>query len=720
MTIRSKIIVLATGCVAATSLVFLGAILKERRDLGREFGEQILSRSYEDTERAAQSALLMCQQAEAQNEQRLLHSLELMREEIAKAGAPGFAAQNVEWQAVNQFDQSAQKISLPRMSLGKVYLGENYDAAVPAPVVDDIRRSTLDAATIFQRMNEDGDMLRVCTSVLTTSGKRAVGTYIPHRNPDGSANPVIEAILSGKSFRGRAFVVNEWHTAVYEPLFDEKKERVIGMTYVGVSLTACTQELRTSLQKLVVGKTGYVYVVGTKGDERGRYILSYKGQRDGEMIWGAKDAAGKLFIQEAIQKALSAKPGETAYDTYSWQNSGESVAREKLVALKYFAPWDWVIGAGAYRDDFNDSIRVANATIDRMTRWMLLLSGIVIAAVVVASVFFARGISRPIVKLMEELSHSADQVTAASLQTSKSGESLAAGATEQAASLEETSASLEEMASMATQNSNNAENVKQLANAARQAGDSGAARVTQLNEAMEAIRSANGEVAKIVKAIDEIAFQTNLLALNAAVEAARAGSAGLGFAVVADEVRTLAQRSAVAAKESSERIQDALTKTHQGVELSGSVAKELQQIVEKIRQVDAIAVELATASKEQTSGLSQVTTAVAQMDQVTQSNAAHAEESASAAVELNAQAVALREIVGELSRVVGRVKAKVEDGADAGTVESEAAQPIEHQAAPVETVHVSNPAKTTRRVGAVRQTPRLNGKIVQPTSAKRG
>jgi methyl-accepting chemotaxis protein len=176
-------------------------------------------------------------------------------------------------------------------------------------------------------------------------------------------------------------------------------------------------------------------------------------------------------------------------------------------------------------------------------------------------------------------------------------------------------------------------------------------------EAMDAIKASSDDIAKIIKTIDEIAFQTNILALNAAVEAARAGEAGAGFAVVADEVRNLAQRCAQAAKETAAKIEDSVQKSSNGVEISSKVAKSLEDIVGKARQVDELAGEVASASAEQSQGIEQVNTAVSQMDKVTQSNAANAEESASAAEELNAQAESLKEAVNNLLTMVDGDKA---------------------------------------------------------------
>ena len=263
------------------------------------------------------------------------------------------------------------------------------------------------------------------------------------------------------------------------------------------------------------------------------------------------------------------------------------------------------------------------------------------------------GLNRVLRRVSSSLGEGAEQVTSAAGQVSSASQSLAEGASEQAASLEETSSSLEEMASMTKRNSENAQKANDLAKHARQAADKGVGDMQSMSAAMEAIKVSSDDIAKIIKTIDEIAFQTNILALNAAVEAARAGEAGMGFAVVADEVRNLAQRSAQAAKETAGKIEGAIAKTGQGVDISSKVAQTLNEIVTKVRQVDELVAEVASASREQTQGITQINTAVGQMDKVTQSNAANAEESAAAAEELNAQATVMKDSVTELLKLVG-------------------------------------------------------------------
>jgi methyl-accepting chemotaxis protein len=206
---------------------------------------------------------------------------------------------------------------------------------------------------------------------------------------------------------------------------------------------------------------------------------------------------------------------------------------------------------------------------------------------------------------------------------------------------------------MTRRNAENAQQANALASQTRSAAEEGAASMDQMSQAMQTIKASSDDIAKIIRTIDEIAFQTNILALNAAVEAARAGEAGMGFAVVADEVRSLAQRSAQAARETAAKIEGAITNTTQGVEISAKVALALHDIVTKARQVDQLAAEVASASREQTQGITQINTAVGQMDKVTQNIAATAEESAAAAQELHGQSHTLETAVADLQRLVG-------------------------------------------------------------------
>lgn len=311
-----------------------------------------------------------------------------------------------------------------------------------------------------------------------------------------------------------------------------------------------------------------------------------------------------------------------------------------------FALWN----TGATELDGLLETRITHYTSQRTQSLLLTALSLVFCAVVVA--FISRSITAPLRAITEALDSGAEEIRTASAQIAVSSQTLAQGASEQAASLEETSASLEEMTSIVRVNADSAQQAKELASQTRAAADASADDMARMEASMTAINTSSNQIAQIVKKIDEIAFQTNILALNAAVEAARAGEAGAGFAVVADEVRSLAQRSAQAAKDTAERIEHAITTTNQGVQVSSKVAESLKQIIERARAVDQLVGEIAGASTEQSQGIGQINAAVTQMDKVTTTNAASAEESAAAAEELDAQASSQKDALADLVALV--------------------------------------------------------------------
>ncbi len=244
------------------------------------------------------------------------------------------------------------------------------------------------------------------------------------------------------------------------------------------------------------------------------------------------------------------------------------------------------------------------------------------------------------------LTESCDNVTNTSREIADGNNNLSSRTEHQASALEETAASMEELTSTVKNNAENTAQADQLAASAKTTAISGGEVMQQASKAMEDINSSSQKISEIISVIDEIAFQTNLLALNASVEAARAGEQGRGFAVVATEVRNLAGRSATAAKEIKDLINDSVVKVGTGVDLVEKTTKSQNEIVESITRVGSIIAEISTASHEQSEGIEQVNIAITSLDEVTQQNAALAEETAAAATSLIDQAGEMNDMMG--------------------------------------------------------------------------
>ncbi len=286
---------------------------------------------------------------------------------------------------------------------------------------------------------------------------------------------------------------------------------------------------------------------------------------------------------------------------------------------------------------------------------------------------FGKNIQKMLGSLNEILSQvrsSSEQVSSGSDQVSSASQALSQGASEQASSLEEISSSITEINGQAKLNADNATEAKAIAKQSMENADNGNKQMRELVDAMTDINQSAGDIKKIVKVIDDIAFQINLLALNANVEAARAGKYGKGFAVVAEEVRNLAGRSANSVKDTNEMVEKAIKNVEGGSKLVEDTAAQLSEIVTGASKVTDLVAEIAIASKEQALGLDQVSVGLGQVDQVTQSNTSSAEESASASEELSSQAEQLKSMVAKFKLTMLDAK----DGAETGDLSPEEIQ----------------------------------------------
>lgn len=603
--------------------------------------------------------------------------LRFTRLAVQRAGGAHEAGEAVSWTATNQFNGEAQEIHLPKFMLGGQWLGKATGFSENVPVVDEVTAKTGSVCTIFQRMNGSGDMLRVATTVKAKNGSRAVGTFIPSVT-NGTKNAVIASILAGKTYSGRAFVVDAWYYVKYDPLTDPSG-KVIGMSFVGERESEL-KTLREYIMAQHIGKAGYIFVLQGKGENKGQYIISKNGERDGENIWQAKDAKGRFFAQKMIMATVAAGDGKTVKGAvYSWKNNGEDSKRDKIAYTVYYQPWDWVIGAGTYTKEASQVAGAGIAALRNAIIFIILLGILTSAAAVYKGTAIARSISSPLEasaahinviargdfskpvdgvllqrtdeigdisraldslnkgvgSLILQVKLSADQLSSATGQIAASADQIASGAQQQSASFEELSGSVKSNAC------NSGEADKMAQETKREAGKTGV-EMQHMMESISGIEKSSKQMSNAVALITSIASQTNMLALNAAIEAARAGEHGAGFTVVAEEVKRLAMKSAAAAREIAALIKSSLSQVESGVMISRQAGEDINKMVMNINSVSEQIQNISGATRRQTEAMSRNSS-------VTEANASTAEELSAAANELTSHTESLKKLVSRFT-----------------------------------------------------------------------
>jgi methyl-accepting chemotaxis protein len=594
-----------------------------------------------------------------------------------------------DWEAVNQITKDKRTVSLPKMAIGGQWFGQNSDPDTPTPMVDEIMKLTGATCTVFQAMDEQGDLLRVATNILKTDGKRAVGTYIP------ASSEVARTVMSGETFRGTAYVVNAWYLTQYRPIKDASG-KVLGCLYVGI-LQEGVQQLRDGFKSVVLGGSGALTVLGGTGTSLGEVKMHRDAKLEGTSLTGVKDVSGQAVYEEMIDKAKGAD-GKPVTLGVTLVEPGTSSPRAVYLTAVYFQPWDWVIIGTGYVDEFMEGKHAVDAALGDSKVWSAGVGIFMLVAAMLVTLFFARVMSGSIgraVSVMNDINSGnlstdrlpvhakgprdeleelgaalnsmgdvlrevvakvqdgAQSVAMGSAELAGTSQSLSEGATNQASAVEEVSASMEQMTSNIEQNTDNAKQTEQIA---RQAADDARKGGESVGRTVDAMR----QIADKIAIIEEIARQTNLLALNAAIEAARAGEHGKGFAVVAAEVRKLAERSGVAAAEISEL-------SGNSVAIAEQAGKMLEKMVPDITRTAELVQEIAAASAEQYTGGSQIKAAILELDRVVQQNTAESEHVAASSEELAGHAEQVREAIDyfRLSGGATRTRASVRPSAPA-------------------------------------------------------
>jgi methyl-accepting chemotaxis protein len=607
-------------------------------------------------------------------EEKVASDLNVARNVLQQTGAIRLSEETVEWQIINHGTRERVVERLPKMLIGESWLGQNDRISKPSPVVDRVRELVGGTCTIFQRINEQGDMLRVATNVETLDKKRAIGTYISVKDSNGEFNPVLQDVLAGKRYRGRAFVVNKWYVTAYEPIRDSAG-KIIGMLYTGVPEESAAS-LRREIMNTKVGKTGYVYVINPKGE----YVISYKGERDGENIWNSTDTSGKLFIQDIVKRGMALEPGEFAEVKYSWQNQGDPLPRPKTVTISYFAPWQWIICIGTWDEEIFQGVHIIQAANSRSQIVMLSVLGAALIGVALLWFVLGRGIVRPIkecvgfIELLAQGDFSHDvpqmlrqrgdemgdlarafhtmvnsiremlksmiestqaltssstdlaavsrQLSSAAMDTTDKSRAVAAASDDMNSNFQSVSAAMEQSTGNVNMIASSTEEmtatVNEIAESAEKARGIAETAVKQSHATsvkMSDLGESAQKIGRVTETITEISEQTNLLALNATIEAARAGEAGKGFAVVANEIKELARQTAAATVDIKNQIIEMQTTTSITVEDIENISEVIAEISNVINGIATAVEEQSAASSEIANNISQTSLGIAEVNQ---------------------------------------------------------------------------------------------------------
>lgn len=395
MKLQAKLLIIGCLMVAVPQFIVVVITLIENVLVLNNTVKETTTLAHSDLDHVVQSTYGLVKSHQDVNEISIKNSLNVARDIVSRSGGFAFGQDTAKWEAINQFTKASTVVELPRMTVGGAWLGQVSNPKVNVQVVDKVRELVSVTCTIFQRMNASGDMLRVATNVIKKDGNRAISTYIPSIGADGKPNPVVTAVMKGETFVGKAFVVDAMYITAYEPIRDATN-RIVGMLYVGIPMES-VKSLRQSIMNIVVGKTGYVWVV----DSLGNYVISKNGERDGENIFNSKDENGSFFIQEMIKEAKALKPGEIGEHIYPWKNPGEPEARMKLSKIIYFEPWDWVIGVGCAEEELMASVtKIKSATIRSAIMLVFIFIASIGAAVWVWTLI-AKQITQPIIQLID-------------------------------------------------------------------------------------------------------------------------------------------------------------------------------------------------------------------------------------------------------------------------------------------------------------------------------
>jgi len=603
---RPKIIILTIAATLIPLLIMVGLSIRMQQAIADDVREDLRQLALLNALQISRDVTSMCRTTHELMLGKLGSDLLTARTVLKEYGPARLSGDTIPLEITNDRTGQTSRVQLPVLILGSTRIEPEVSLNRVVPVVDRVRQLTGEQCSLCLRLNEAGDMCRVATSVEKT-GARFVGSGISAIDAAGKPSPMIAKVLAGQTYRGPSTQLGEMYIATYDPIRDGSG-RVIGMMIIGHRLDS-HQVIRRALRSIQVGKTGYVAVLGGSGFQRGRYIVSRGGARDGESVWN--DKVGGEVIRRVIQRGVQLKPDEHFIDRYVWRNPGESQPRAKMAVVSYFEPWDWVVSATLYEDDYFALERRLQDQIGELNR-ILALAGLLLLVLAGAAAFWlGTRLTQPVTGL-------------AGL-----AREVAAGASQAGVMEMETT-------------------MRQL----RDATGSIAAKLSAINE--EAIH-----IGTIVSTINKVADQTNLLSLNAAIEAEKAGEYGAGFSVVAREIRRRAAQTAVATLNIDRMVKEMHTavssgvmemdnfvqRVRHGVAEVGRIGEHLARITTEVQALTPRFAEVREGMGAQCTGAEQIAQAMAQLSEGASQNKQSLREFHHATEQLTAAVQGLRQEV---------------------------------------------------------------------------
>ena len=351
MSIRMKFLLTGIFSILITVIILNVVTIKLDSTLNENAKDIIEQAVQDDLTHTTNGVLTLIEALDTSVQSSVKSNIKVADHILSSYGDLQLSTDETTWQATNQYTLDTMSIELPQLLIGEVWMTKNTNAYLNSFYIDEVCNMVGGTATIFQRINQEGDMLRISTNVINNEGNRAIGTYIPAINPDGSPNAVISSLLAGETYYGTAFVVNDWYVTAYQPIYDNKKQ-LIGALYVGVKQQNL-QELRNAISKTTIGDTGSTFILKGSGDDAGKFIISANDTLEGHYIWENQANDESFFTDNVINRATDSSTETEKFVRYQWKETPESDPRWKVVKLTYYKPWDWIIGTEVYEDEIN-------------------------------------------------------------------------------------------------------------------------------------------------------------------------------------------------------------------------------------------------------------------------------------------------------------------------------------------------------------------------------